>query len=229
MANGGYEFFLDRCLLPVTPSKLEIKVSNGNKTLKLINEGEVNILKRAGLTDIEFTCEIPQVKYPYAVYREGFKGADYFLGILESLKSSRKPFQFIVCRSLPCNRKLFNTNIKVTLEDYRLTEDAKDGTDIKIKVKLKQWREYGVKTVNIDMAGSRARAAVEPQRGSSASPAPAAAQSYTVVKGDCLWNIARKFYGNGARYTVIYDANREAIGGNPNRIHPGQVLTIPAM
>ena len=56
MAKGGYEFFLGKCLLPVAPSKLEIKINNANKTLALINEGEINILKKPGLTDIEFTC-----------------------------------------------------------------------------------------------------------------------------------------------------------------------------
>ena len=68
----------------------------------------------------------------------------------------------------------------------------------------------------------------EPQRGAEASPAPEAAQSYTVAKGDCLWNIAKRFYGDGSKYTVIYDANKGIVGGDPNRIYPGQVLTIPA-
>ncbi len=219
---------MGKCLLPVAPSKLEIKINNANKTLALINEGEINILKKPGLTDIEFTCGIPQVRYPYAVYKEGFRGADYFLDYFESLKNSRKPFQFIVCRVLPSDRKLFNTNIKVTLEDYKLTEDAGDGFDVTVKVKLKQWRDYGTKTVNITMAASKPRAAAEPQRESTTSPAPAQAASYTVVKGDCLWNIAKKFYGNGSKYTVIYNANKGVIGGNPNLIYPEQVLTIPA-
>lgn len=50
--------------------------------------------------------------------------------------------------------------------------------------------------------------------------------TYTVVKGDCLWNIAKKFYGSGAQYTKIYNANKGIIK-NPNLIYPGQVLTIP--
>ena len=57
------------------------------------------------------------------------------------------------------------------------------------------------------------------------STAPTA-KSYTVVKGDCLWNIAKKFYGNGSKYTTIYNANQGKIK-NPNLIYPGQVLTIP--
>ena len=51
-------------------------------------------------------------------------------------------------------------------------------------------------------------------------------QTYTVKSGDCLWNIAKKFYGNGAQYTKIYNANKGIIK-NPNLIYPGQVLTIP--
>ena len=38
----GYEFYLDKMLLPITPSKLEIKIKNKNKTYDLINEGEIN-------------------------------------------------------------------------------------------------------------------------------------------------------------------------------------------
>lgn len=228
MANRGYDFYLDKCLLPVTPSKLTTKINNKNKTLTLINEGEINILKKAGLTDIEFECDIPQVKYPFAVYPSGFKGANYFLNYFEQLKTDETPFQFIVCRQSPNGKKFFNTNIKVTLEDWKIVEDSKEGFDLKVKVNLKQWRDYGTKTVNITIAASKPKASVEPKRETVNSPAPSASQTYTVVKGDCLWNIAKKFYGNGSKYTVIYNANKGVIGGNPNLIYPGQVLTIPA-
>lgn len=52
--------------------------------------------------------------------------------------------------------------------------------------------------------------------------------TYTVKKGDNLWTLAKKFYGSGADYTKIYEANRGVIGGNPNLIYPGQVFIIPA-
>jgi nucleoid-associated protein YgaU len=47
-----------------------------------------------------------------------------------------------------------------------------------------------------------------------------------VSGGDSLWRISRLNYGNGERYPVIYDANRNQIQ-NPNRIFPGQVIVIP--
>lgn len=61
---------------------------------------------------------------------------------------------------------------------------------------------------------------------SSSSSSKSAQRTYTVKKGDCLWNIAKKFYGNGALYTKIYDANTNKIA-NPNLIYVGQVLVIP--
>lgn len=41
-----YYFYLDKILLPVTPSKMSIKIKNKNKTYVEINEGEINILKK---------------------------------------------------------------------------------------------------------------------------------------------------------------------------------------
>jgi len=51
--------------------------------------------------------------------------------------------------------------------------------------------------------------------------------TYTVVKGDCLWNIAKKVYGDGMKWKVIYDANKAVIGNNYNLIEIGQVFVLP--
>lgn len=223
----GYDVYLGNCLLPVPPEKITTKVNGNNKTITLINDGEINILKKAGLTDIDFTVEIPQSKYPYAVYKDGFKEAGYFFDIFENLKNSLKPFQFIVCRRMPSGRKLLSTNIKVSLEDYKITESAKNGFDFEVQFKLKQYRDYGTKQINVQLASGKPRASVEPKRETNNSPAPSSAQSYTVKSGDCLCAIARRFYGDDKRYIDIYNANKSIIGGNPNLIMPGQKLTIP--
>lgn len=51
-------------------------------------------------------------------------------------------------------------------------------------------------------------------------------RTYTVKKGDTLWAIAKKYYGNGAQYKKIANANKKLIK-NPNLIHIGWKLTIP--
>ena len=186
MSKNGYDFYLKKCLLPIAPEKLQVKINNANDTLTLINEGEINILKTPELTDIEFECRIPQVKYPFATYKSGFKGASYFLDYFESLKADKKPFQFIVSRTLPNGKVLFSTNMKVSMEDYKITEQAKDGFDLTVKIKLKQYRDYGTKTVNIKIAASKPKAKVEPQRPTD----PPAQKSYKV--GDIVQLIKRR-------------------------------------
>ena len=216
-------------LCPIAPEKLQLKISNKNKTLVLINEGEINILKKAGLTEISFDLLLPNVKYPFAVYKSGFKKANYFLDYLENLKTSQEPFKFKVIRRFPDGKMIFDTNMKVSLEDYKPSDDAKEGFDITVSIKLKQFRDYGTKTCNITFASSKPKIAPpQPARQTTSSPAPKNEnKTYTVVSGDCLWNIAKKFYGNGSQYTKIYNANTDKIK-NPNLIYPGQVLTIPA-
>lgn len=51
--------------------------------------------------------------------------------------------------------------------------------------------------------------------------------THAVVRGDHLWRISRRVYGDGLRYSVIYDANTPQIR-NPNLIYPGQVFVLPA-
>lgn len=47
-----------------------------------------------------------------------------------------------------------------------------------------------------------------------------------VQPGNSLWRIARRTYGSGFRYTVIFAANRDQVT-NPDLIYPGQVLHTP--
>ena len=61
--------------------------------------------------------------------------------------------------------------------------------------------------------------------GLDVAPSPPPPLLYTVVRGDTLSKIARKF--GLPSWRLVYDANRAVIGPNPSLIHPGQVLTIP--
>lgn len=55
-----------------------------------------------------------------------------------------------------------------------------------------------------------------------------AAGHVVVTRGQCLWLIARKRYGKGAAYAMIYRANEASIS-NPNLIYPGERLTLPKL
>ncbi|MGI9013005.1 MAG: LysM peptidoglycan-binding domain-containing protein [Phycisphaerales bacterium] len=56
---------------------------------------------------------------------------------------------------------------------------------------------------------------------------PAGARMHTVATGEVLSAIASKYYGSSAKWAVIYEANREVIGPNPDRLKVGMQLVIP--
>lgn len=175
------------------------------------------------------------MKYPFARYDKGFKNASYFLDAFERLKTTKNgkgnylPFQFIVSRALPNGKVLFNTNIKVSLEDYKIVDDAKNGFDVTVDVNLKQYKPYGTKTVSIKTAAKTATV-----KKSRPAEKPPTKKTYTVVKGDSLWSIAQKMMGNGNRYPDLYKANKAQIdarnkgtGNTKYTIYPKQVFIIP--
>ena len=47
-----------------------------------------------------------------------------------------------------------------------------------------------------------------------------------VQPGNSLWRIARRTYGGGIQYTLIYEANRDQIR-DPDLIYPGQIFLLP--
>lgn len=58
------------------------------------------------------------------------------------------------------------------------------------------------------------------------APLASAPGAVIIRRGDTLWQISRRTYGQGVRYTTIYLANRSQIR-NPDRIQPGQVFSVP--
>lgn len=217
--NYGYDLYIDGVLYPVTPSKVTVKTGNHNKTLDLINQGEVNVVKEAGLQEVSFDLLLPNSKYPFARYPDGYHNAGYYIELLRALKIEKKVFQFILGRTAS-KSNLYNTNLTVTLEELTITDDTKEGMDAKASLKLKEWRSYGTKTITL----ANATATITEERTPSSNE-PSGGTTYTVQKGDCLWKIAKMFYGNSLSCGKIVNAN--PIITNPNLIYPGQVLVIP--
>ena len=62
----------------------------------------------------------------------------------------------------------------------------------------------------------------ETKKASSSRPV-----EHVVRTGDNLWNIAKKYYGSGAKWKLIYEANKSAIK-KQDFLEPGTVLAIPA-
>ena len=166
----AYCFFLDEMMIPVPPEKLTMEIKGRNKTTELIDDGEINILRSPGLTEISFDIRLPGTPRPYADYNSSFgdsalsyvttkllgtnagsalnyKGPSEYMTKLESLKNSKEPFNFVVTRD--SGSASFCTSMQVTLEEYTIEESADEGFDVTIPVKLKQFKDYATKEVEV--------------------------------------------------------------------------------
>lgn len=236
--TNGYNFYFyddsDVLTFPITPSELSIKVGSNNKVVTLIDEGDINILKSPSLIEVEFEARFPMRKYPYS--REVSNFQNYFDKFKE-LKEKKKPFRFIVARTTLKNNRSWDTNLLVALESFDIKESADEGDDVLISFILKQFKPYGIKQLNINTYGTNKYTVSTPNR--SGDNGSSSNRTYTVKSGDCLWSIAKTFYGDGTLCTKIYDANKSAIesdaknhgkssSSNGHWVYPGLTLIIPA-
>lgn len=230
--NNGYDVYFDTpyglLTFPITPSEIKIKSGSNNETVTLIDEGEINILKSPSLTEVEFEARFPMRKYPFSRNPERF---ETYFAIFEKLKEKKKPFRFIVARTTPNGTKTWDTNMLVALEDLETDESADEGDDVIVAFALKRYKNYGVtvlKNTNKSTSSSN----------TNRNTTSKGVRYYTVKNGDCLWLIAKRFYGNGADWKKIYNANKSAIekdakahgyksSSNGHWIWAGLKLTIP--
>lgn len=98
-----YEIYIDGLLFPVAPPTIDTKINGRNETIDLASGHQINMLKEAGLTDIEMDLRLPNVKYPWAQYGdEGFQSAQVYLDKLEECKKmkSQEGFDLVIIREL---------------------------------------------------------------------------------------------------------------------------------
>lgn len=237
--TNGYNFYFkdgsDVLTFPITPGELSIKVGSNNKVVTLISEGDINILKSPSLTEVEFEARFPMRQYPYA---RKFSNFENYWNKFKELKEKKKSFRFIVARTTPNGKRTWDTNLLMALENVSIKENADEGDDVLLSFTLKQFKEYGIKTVKLPATKPTSTSTSNTNRNNDNKTK--SAKTYTVKTGDCLWNIAKKFYGNGTKWTIIYKANKTVIentakkrgmksSSNGHWIFTGTKLTIPAL
>ena len=142
--------------------------------------------------------------------------------MLDEWKTSKKVVRVIVTD--------MDINLAMLIDELNYSVNEGD-EDIYYTMSFSEYVTLNVPTVNI-MPKVR-------DNGLTDRPNTSAGGSHTVVSGDTLWGIAKKYYGTGAQYTKIYGANSGTIeaaakshgkssSGNGHWIYPGTVLSIPA-
>lgn len=116
----------------------------------------------------------------------------------------------------------YRWNIKDHKTKMKYTDAAGDLYAAEVSVELLEYLKGEIHNTS--------RKSAEPAKTSAATDGGGVSgggTTYTVKKGDCLWTISKQFYGSGASWGKIYEANRDTIGKKPSLIYPGQTFTIP--
>lgn len=225
---GEYAIFFDKdketYRLPVNPEELSISTSQAIEKYEVLKLGQIAVPSHMQLREYSFEVELPHKNLFYVETKGGFKSAAVYLDIFEKWRDSKEPIRFLAGMTTS-GYKLAKGHIDtyVLIEELSIKEKAGEEQDKYVSFKLVEYKNYAkrlkVKEVD-DSSGKKSN------QNKSESINPKSTGFYIVKKGDTLWSIAKKYYGNGTKYTKIYEANKSKIK-NPSMIQPGQKLVIP--
>lgn len=139
---GMHGFYLGDVRLPVAPKSFKVTIDNKNETVDLASGGAYKVINEPGLTSYQFEFYIPhdENSMPWAVYEYGYKSPQFYFEYLEDLKTfetkTDRIFQFMVIEDKP-NPTIIS--VPCTLEDYSIEQDADNGLDYVVSVKLERY------------------------------------------------------------------------------------------
>ena len=210
----------DKIRFPVVPPSIGVNRSNNIDTQSVIKLGEVPIFNGTSLKTIELTSFFPNQEYNFCDYA-GFMKPYEFSEKIQKWMYEGKPLRIIVTDS--------PTNMQCLIQQFDTVEQ--DGTrDLYFTLNLLEYRPIEVPNLSNSNTSSNSNNTQNISRPSEANNNSSNSQkTHKVVKNDTLYDIAKKYYGNGNLYTKIKEANKNKYPSlaNSNIIYTSWELIIP--
>lgn len=219
MKNYGISLIVEEreIAIPVLPEQLRVTSPGKNETTTVLNLGEVLILRKKGLRTVAWDSFFPANNAPYVTGR--ITDPVEIVQAIQKARDKENPLRFLITGTD------LDINFRMGVETFDYEERSGELGDFYYSIKLSEWKDCSPRRIILPTDPAKPAQAQEPAR--TGKPESTTSKTHTVKSGDCLWNIAKMFYGKGSDYTKIYNANKGVIGSNPNLIYAGQVLTIP--
>jgi len=194
-------------VMPVTPSEWAVEIGRAVEQLDMAQTGQINLPGLESLFNERREFLLPAGTRNYTA--PGYAGDPFqVVDTLTGWSKAGTPLRLIASGT--------PLNVPVLLGPVRYGQ--RDGTgDVYATLVMRQYRELAAETVEDTSTQNEPRAAPE-----DTSPAQ---ESHTVVKGDTLWAICKKQYGDGSLAYKLAEVNGIK---NANLIFPGQVVNLPA-
>ena len=189
----------DKIRFPVVPPSIGVNRSNNIDTESVIKLGEVPIFNGTSLKTIEFTSFFPNQEYSFCDYT-GFMKPYEFSEKIQKWMYEGKPLRIIVTDS--------PTNMQCLVQQFDTVEQ--DGTrDLYFTLNLLEYRPIEVPNLSNSSSSSNSNNTQNTSRPNEVNTNSNNQQkTHKVVKGDTLYDIAKKHYGNGNLYPKIKEANK---------------------
>lgn len=220
-SNNKYQMWLtyngekEKIRLPVLPEEFSVVMTSKDQSVDIVGLGEILISQSRPATEFSFSSFLPATTFP-GIQFSGVYNPKTIRDKLISWKNSKKPIHLIVTG--------YGIDCYCRISKFKPSEKGGDVGTIYYDITLKEYREISVRQVKIETKTQTASVSQNAARTDNTTKP----KTYKVVSGDCLWNIAKKFYGDGSKYMKIYNANPNVFKGrSPNLIYVGEVLTIP--
>lgn len=210
----------DKIRFPVVPPSIGVNRSNNIDAESVIKLGEVPIFNGTSLKTIEFTSFFPNQEYNFCDYT-GFMKPYEFSEKIQKWMYEGKPLRVIVTDS--------PTNMQCLIQQFDTVEQ--DGTrDLYFTLNLLEYRPIEVPSLSGSNTNSNSNNTQNTSRPSETNTNSNNQQkTHKVVRGDTLYDIAKKYYGKGSLYPKIKEANKTkypSLAKN-NIIYVGMELIIP--
>lgn len=192
--------------MPVTPAEFAVEFGRNITVLDMTQTGEAAFPGLSALFDEQLEFLLPAEKRNYT--QGDYSGDPYaMVKTLVDWSEAGEVLRLIITDT--------PVNVPVLLGPVRYGQ--RDGTgDVYVTLTMHRYRELAAETAGITTeTGNNTRSAVR---------AAQAEKTYTVVKGDTLWGIARKQYGDGTLCWKLATYNGIK---NANLIYPGQSVKCP--